>query len=73
VYQRLSGASRDAQVDGVVAALLGGSASPETREVLRSGNHPMLDGAAAPTRAPVLTGFAQIVGLALGSPEFQRR
>jgi hypothetical protein len=29
--------------------------------------------AAANRRTPQLDGFAQIVGLALGSPEFQRR
>jgi len=60
-------------VDGVIEALLGGSASPETREALLSGENPML--AAAPNRppAPQLTGLAAIVGLALGSPEFQHR
>jgi hypothetical protein len=32
-----------------------------------TGSNPML------TEAPSQTGFAQIVGLALGAPEFQRR
>ncbi|MGI9141319.1 MAG: DUF1800 domain-containing protein [Gemmatimonadaceae bacterium] len=106
-------APREQQVDAVVSALLGGSASPDTRAILLSGNHPMIasgavgraaaertesentevemmasqpqarrrPGAAAgrnavmgrPGQIPQLQGFAQIVGLALGSPEFQRR
>jgi len=98
------------QVDGVIAALLGGSVSPETRAVLMSGENPFLSSAAAmdttarprkPSVAdpemesmtpapgvrvarglpqgrafgalPQLRGLPQIVGLALGSPEFQRR
>ena len=97
-------------MDGVVAALLGGHVSPQTREILTTGVHPMVATAAAdssasmilapdstadvdPTMAPdeararrrqrlaaqvlgnvpELTGLAQVVGLALGSPEFQRR
>jgi uncharacterized protein (DUF1800 family) len=119
-------ASREKQVDVVVANLLNGMASPDTRAVLVSGEHPMLadagksgvpDVAAASEVAaaqttesdmttasaemgntanarranqnaggrraamqgrpmgnlPQLTGLPQIVGLALGSPEFQRR
>jgi uncharacterized protein (DUF1800 family) len=114
-------ASRDKQVDAVVAAILNGMVSPDTRAVLVSGEHPMLAGGggreagagnmtpadpadddmapeqmadAANARAargkpngggkqaamrgrglgniPQLTGLPQIVGLALGSPEFQR-
>ncbi|MDP9201415.1 MAG: DUF1800 domain-containing protein [Gemmatimonadota bacterium] len=118
-------APRDKQVDVVVAAILNGMVSPDTRAVLVSGEHPMLanggggnaildmspaetapgdasmsgqemaPGAnglnSAPIRAnqnvggkraalqgrgfaniPQLTGLPQIVGLALGSPEFQR-
>jgi uncharacterized protein (DUF1800 family) len=112
----LRSASRDKQVDAVVATILNGMVSPDTRAVLLSGEHPMLANGvgatamrdmtgAAPdagamsdqemngarvrpnqsaggTRAalqgrgfgnvPQLTGLAQIVGLALGSPEFQR-
>ena len=105
---RLRNASRAEQVDGVIAALLGGHASRETREILTTGIHPMVAKAAsdssvamiasadngsepgmpdddAPARRrqrmaaqgfgniPELTGLAQVVGLALGSPEFQRR
>jgi uncharacterized protein (DUF1800 family) len=108
-------ASRETQVDTVVATLLSGMVSPDTRAVLVSGDHPMLaatgqtgipdvaSGIAAetgpemtpgsePRRAPqnpggrraalqgraignlpALKGLPQIVGLALGSPEFQRR
>jgi Protein of unknown function (DUF1800) len=112
----LHAASREAQVDAVVAALLNGDASPDTRQILLSGAHPLLaagavpderadsastdDGAAGtmmeagamrPARVrtardgraartgpgfanlPELQGLAQVVGLALGSPEFQRR
>ena len=99
---RLRGASRGEQVDGVIAALLGGEASTETRSILMSGENPLLSTltdssaralleapapdddmmidrplrrAAAPglNRPVNLTGLAQVVGLALGSPEFQRR
>ncbi|GLC27051.1 hypothetical protein rosag_35640 [Roseisolibacter agri] len=130
----LRAAPKDAQLDGVIAALLGGEASKETRAVLASGTNPMLARAAAdttrgadeapemetptmidgtraartsgrraramnatnstnaanaqagretarPNRAPAgafgqlprLDPFAQLVGLALGAPEFQRR
>jgi uncharacterized protein (DUF1800 family) len=75
------------QVDGVARALLGGEISPDTRRILLSGENPFLktappaDATMAAGNAPVrpaqrlpqLTGLAQIVGLALGSPEFQRR
>jgi uncharacterized protein (DUF1800 family) len=107
-------ASREKQVDGVVAVILNGIVSPDTRAVLLSGEHPLLAGGAAngiqdmspadssaemsgvsmddsrPARkqngggkaaamqgrglgaVPALSGLQQIVGLALGSPEFQR-
>lgn len=99
---------REAQVDTVVKYLLGGRVSTDTRQVLISGEHPMLSTPAAndanpdsnlpmtgdgarPNAArgalargrgaaaqgvgrPVnLEGLAQVVGLALGAPEFQRR
>ena len=106
---RLRAVPRAKQVDGVVASLLGGHVSPQTREILTTGVHPMVAQAkdssasmiaaadsttdAEPTMAPdeppvrrrqrlaaqgfsnipELTGLAQVVGLALGSPEFQRR
>jgi uncharacterized protein (DUF1800 family) len=109
-------AARDRQVDAVVATILNGMVSPDTRAVLLSGEHPMLANGAAtavkdmsPVDAsetmdtmesrtqeagsgarqkgggkkaalqgrgmgnlPQLNGLQQIVGLALGSPEFQR-
>jgi uncharacterized protein (DUF1800 family) len=103
----LRSASRDKQVDAVVATILNGMVSPDTRAVLLSGEHPMLnagsgnregsgkgeagggnmDGSdsadmggrvrgtrrASPFPLPSsLTGLQQIIGLALGSPEFQR-
>ena len=120
----IGSAPRVKQVDAVVATILNGMVSPDTRAVLLSGEHPMLangagakgiqnmapadsssdaemaseamaDGAngqsAAPVRRkqnqggkggalqgrgfaniPQLSGLPQIVGLALGSPEFQR-
>jgi len=105
---RLRAAPRTEQVDGVIASLLGGQASHQTREILTTGVHPMVAKAAADSTAsmvatadggsdpatsgddpsarrrqrmgaqgfgniPELTGLAQVVGLALGSPEFQRR
>jgi uncharacterized protein (DUF1800 family) len=131
----LATAPRTAQVDGVVADVLGGDVSPDTRAVLLSGDHPLLasgastntsattsttdqhhsgdpyalpaqqppmtdgsstmtdgqmDGGIKPANrpaggggggggfgglkpAPQLQGLAQVVGLALGAPEFQRR
>ncbi|HET7613250.1 MAG TPA: DUF1800 domain-containing protein, partial [Gemmatimonadaceae bacterium] len=114
-------APREKQVDAVVATILNGMTSPDTRAVLVSGEHPLLANRAAAkaeqTMAPAdpadvevspesmddanmqnvarakkqngggkggalqgrgfgnipqLTGLTQIVGLALGSPEFQR-
>ena len=106
----LRDAPRAQQVDRVVASLLGGHVSPQTREILTTGVHPLVAKAAADSSAamvmgpdsladpdptmtpeetparrrqrmsaqgfgniPELTGLAQVVGLALGSPEFQRR
>ncbi len=115
--------SREQQVDGVVKSMLGGQVSAETREVLMSGENPMLGktpndvngmapadssqmmgggragrggrgGLGGPPPRPGqgggalgrgaaqipgfgrpvnLQGVAQVVGLALGAPEFQRR
>ena len=75
VAVQLASLPRDAQVDGVIAALLGGDASPDTRRILLSGNHPFLAAARADSSAMQAEpqGFAQIVGLAIGAPEFQRR
>lgn len=87
-YATLRNAPRAQQVDGVIDAMLGGAASPETRAILVNGENPLARDAAAatsdasmntspprrPLRAPPsLTGLDQVIGLALGSPEFQRR
>lgn len=87
-YAALRAAPRAQQVDGVIDAMLGGAASPETRAILVRGENPLAQDAAAatsdasmntpaqrrPFRAPpTLTGLDQVIGLALGSPEFQRR
>ena len=102
VTRTLTGASREQQVDAVIASLLGGAASPDTRAILITGRNPLLDAnpgdamdttavadedppammrggerpmrrALANRRMPQLDGLAQVIGLALGSPEFQRR
>jgi uncharacterized protein (DUF1800 family) len=102
-------APRDKQADAVVATILNGMVSPDTRAVLVSGEHPLLEAGSGKREAgsgrrearegrgeeggrpsslfplppsprqgrgfanlPQLTGLPQIVGLALGSPEFQR-
>jgi uncharacterized protein (DUF1800 family) len=73
----LRSTDRAAQVDGVVAAFLHGDVSPETRAVLVAGENPLARPSAESDREDVgqlpPSGLTQIVGLALGSPEFQRR
>ncbi len=79
-------ARRAVQVDAVVTSILGGDASPDTRAILLSGEHPLLASGDAPAGmqggaadpgslgpAARVQGLAQVVGLALGAPEFQRR
>ena len=61
--------SLERQVDGIVEQLLGGDVSPETRAVLISGQNPLAP-RARPADRPSLR---DLIGLALGSPEFQRR
>jgi uncharacterized protein (DUF1800 family) len=68
--EALRNAPRQEQVDAVARLLLGGAVSPETRAVLISGENPLMR---SEDNAPRLTGLAQVVGLAIGSPEFQRR
>ena len=82
-YTTLRRAPREAQVAGVIDSFLGGEASKETRDILVSGENPLMKGAqdAADEAADQkrlnaprhLAGLDQIIGLALGSPEFQRR
>jgi uncharacterized protein (DUF1800 family) len=66
----------DKQVDGVIAELLGGGVSDDTRRILLSGENPLLmNGGGVPPKNPVpqLTGLPAIIALALGTPEFQKR
>jgi uncharacterized protein (DUF1800 family) len=73
---RLGPMPPEAQVAGVVDELLGGDVSEDTRRILLTGENPMLTKVAgAPNKpaTPRLSGLAAVVGLALGSPEFQRR
>ena len=101
-YADLAGAPRATQVDGVIAGLLGGEASVETRQILEAGANPLLKDcgvriadcgtsmsnpravdedmmpASRRQRDPLsgpqnLDGLREIIGLALGAPEFQRR
>jgi uncharacterized protein (DUF1800 family) len=69
---RLRATTRTRQVDAVVAAFLGGQASPDTRDILLSGENPLAR-TGRPEGLEALEGLAQVVGLAIGSPEFQRR
>jgi uncharacterized protein (DUF1800 family) len=70
----LANATRDAQLEGVVRAVLGGEASPESWTILRSGENPLANGGSNDGVEPVrLAGLAQVLGLALGAPEFQRK
>jgi uncharacterized protein (DUF1800 family) len=114
--ERLQSASREQQVDAVVSAFLGGQASPDTRQILLSGENPLAaklaatvvadsasmnmtsmttgddrpmragreippgkNGAPRPAAGRAMgqqvqvNGLAQVVGLAIGAPEFQRR
>lgn len=68
-------ASREAQVDAVIAAFLGGRVSVETREILINGTNPLQRGTPTDRERPIppVQDLAQLVGLALGAPEFQRR
>ena len=95
-------ASREAQVDGIVKLLFGGQVSVDTRQVLLSGDNPLVNslkpdssmmpgpqpmgppfgpppfgggrGRTPPPPRPIaLQGISQVLGLALGAPEFQRR
>jgi uncharacterized protein (DUF1800 family) len=71
----LVNAAREQQVDAVIAAFLGGRVSPETRGILLMGENPLQRGTARDDDGPIAParGLAQLVGLAIGAPEFQRR
>jgi len=69
----LGALGHEQQVDGVIATVLGGEVSPVTRSVLVSGENPMLSKYGDNRDGPPPSGLRQILGLALGAPEFQRR
>ena len=83
--ERLKHLPREDQVDAVVLAFFGGQVSPDTRQILLSGENPLatklaagvpLDSVASDKgigRPVQLNGLAQVIGLAIGAPEFQRR
>ena len=114
--ERLQSSTREQQVDAVISAFLGGQASPDTRQILLSGENPLAaklaatvvpdsasmsmtsmttdterpmragreippakNGAPRPAAGRAMgqqvqvNGLAQVVGLAIGAPEFQRR
>lgn len=68
----LMGEPRAVQVDSIVAILFGGDVSIQTRKILDEGNNAI---AAAATKRPSAASnqLTQLLGLALGAPEFQRR
>ncbi|MFI5233710.1 MAG: DUF1800 domain-containing protein [Gemmatimonadales bacterium] len=76
-YALLSAMPLDRQVDGIVDQLLGGNASPETRAILFKGQNPLVARPAGDTSmvaaAPKQPSLKDLLGIALGSPEFQRR
>jgi uncharacterized protein (DUF1800 family) len=80
-YDSLRTLDREAQVDSVISLLLGGAASRDTRRILVTGSNPLLAADTATdstamtrrTTARLANDLAQIVGLAIGAPEFQRR
>ncbi len=60
----------------MIAALFAGEASSETRTILVDGHNPLTQSEATFATAgakPAPVPLAQLVGLALGAPEFQRR
>jgi uncharacterized protein (DUF1800 family) len=71
-YSELLNAPRPSQVDGVIAGFLGGEASVETRAILERGENPLMRESNRSTTVD-LSGLKEIIGLALGAPEFQRR
>ena len=63
------------QVDGIVDQILGGNASPETRDIMFKGQNPLIAKAddASMSRPVARPSLKDLLGIALGSPEFQRR
>lgn len=72
---RVRDASLADQVDAIADALLQGEMSPDTHSVLMTGSNPFAAraGMAASSAIRGAPTFAELIGLALGAPEFQRR
>jgi uncharacterized protein (DUF1800 family) len=70
---RLRQLSTDQQIRGALDELLGGDVSQETRQILSGGVNPLLSPASTGTNPTLPAGLSGIVGMILGSPEFQRR
>jgi len=80
----ITSATPQARVDSVIALVLHGEASPETRTILLSGMNPLAARDTSAANGAMLMSspnadrgaplsFAALVGLAIGAPEFQRR
>ena len=69
-WEQLKGAPYTKQVDGVIAALLHGAASPELRTALLAATSTDIDAGSAAAREQSLR---KVLSLVLGSPDFQRR
>jgi uncharacterized protein (DUF1800 family) len=71
----LVNAPRAEQVDAVIATFLGGRVSVDTRDILMNGQNPLQSSTPRDDEGniPPARGLAQLVGLAIGAPEFQRR
>jgi uncharacterized protein (DUF1800 family) len=72
-WRQLSLAPFDQQVDGVVRLVLGGEASPDTRTILITGRNPLAPLGSAANKGLERPNLRDLLGLALGSPEFMRR
>ncbi len=69
----LKGVPQATMADSVAAVLLQGEMSPDTHAVLRSGTNPIAERAGQSAMvAKGAPSLAELIGLALGAPEFQR-
>jgi hypothetical protein len=77
-------APREQQAEALSLLFYGGDMSPETRQILIAGENPLaakavkdststLSGLRAGVNQIPLQGLSQMIALALGAPEFQRR
>ena len=69
----LKGVAQATMADSVAAVLLQGEMSPDTHAVLMSGTNPIAERAGQSAMvAKGAPSLAELIGLALGAPEFQR-